>query len=75
MPKSLSVILNKKMVDFIKWCLMFSDIKKPSVDELLQSPFLKEIESEENAHPIALDTEKFKEYEMTLLKAERDLNN
>jgi cobalamin biosynthesis protein CobT len=54
------------MLNFIRWCLTESDNERPSAEDLLKSVFLNDLESEENNHPISLDTNEFKEYQKSI---------
>ena len=47
-------------------CLSFSDIERPSAEELLQSNFLNDLDNDENNHLIQLNTKEFKDYEITI---------
>ena len=50
MPESLSKIRNKKLKEFIMSCLKKEE-ERPSASDLLQSEFLKDLESDENNYP------------------------
>ena len=50
MPESLSKIRNKKLKEFIMSCVK-NEEERPSASDLLQSEFLKDLESDENNYP------------------------
>ena len=50
MPESLSKIRNKKLKEFIMSCLKKEE-ERPSASDLVQSEFLKDLESDENNYP------------------------
>ena len=74
LPECFSKIKNEKVIEFIKKCLKPEE-ERPSAEELLEDPFLNDLDSEDNNYPAINNPELQKKYSNRSLLSFRDIKS